>query len=104
MSYVCDQCGDVFDEPEHIIERHGFLTPPYEKIPVSPCCAADFSNGAECAECGRVVSEDNIEYGLCGSCRAEVKTAFKEFIGKFSTDERLVLDDWIELVGGLSYL
>lgn len=104
MIYVCDQCGGVFDGPYHITERHGFLEPPFEQIPVSPCCEADFSNGAECAECGRIVSEDNIEYGLCGSCRAEVKTVFKDFVSRFSADELLVLDDWIELVGGLSYL
>lgn len=46
--YKCDYCGIVFDEPAHIEERHGFSTPPYEKIAVCPVCGMD--DFSECEE------------------------------------------------------
>lgn len=27
---ICVECERVFDQPKHIVERHGLDTPPYE--------------------------------------------------------------------------
>lgn len=37
--YKCRTCGEVFNEPRVIVERHGFTDGMYEKI-------------SECPECG----------------------------------------------------
>ena len=39
--YRCNHCGSKFDEFDIVNERHGFVTPPYEKIAVCPHCGID---------------------------------------------------------------
>ena len=38
MSYLCNNCGERFEEPKVAYERHGLDYPPFEKIFVCPYC------------------------------------------------------------------
>lgn len=38
--YICDECGEEFDEPHTYEERHGFDHGPFEKWSVCPCCGS----------------------------------------------------------------
>lgn len=33
---ICVECERVFDQPNHIVERHGLDTPPYEEYDGCP--------------------------------------------------------------------
>lgn len=39
--YRCNNCGEIFEEPKAIYERHGLEYPPFEKIYVCPECGVD---------------------------------------------------------------
>ena len=38
MSYQCNNCGALFEEPVTAFERHGFTYGPYEQEDICPCC------------------------------------------------------------------
>ena len=40
--YKCNECGEVFDEPTVVLERHGFNDGFAERFYVCPYCGGDF--------------------------------------------------------------
>ena len=41
MAYRCNNCGELFDEPKHSVEMHGFSYGPGENIYTCPYCGVD---------------------------------------------------------------
>ena len=70
--YICNNCGETFDEFETIEEHH-----PYgngtaaEKWAVCPYCNdTDFDEAKKCERCGEYFAELN--EGLCDCCHGEM--------------------------------
>lgn len=40
--YKCNNCGEVFDEPEVYYEQHGFTDGRYERVSCCPYCGGDY--------------------------------------------------------------
>lgn len=40
--YKCKDCGEVFDEPHHVVERHGFDDGYAEHFYVCPNCGGTY--------------------------------------------------------------
>lgn len=38
MEYICEECGERFEEPHTYEERHGFTHGPFERWSVCPYC------------------------------------------------------------------
>lgn len=78
MSYICTECGHVFEEPHVYEERHGLDHGPYEKWSVCPACGEPgYDEVAYCDRCeaayprqeGQVLCRQT----LCPSCYAELE-------------------------------
>ena len=42
--YICNNCKQMFEEPDFLYETHGLDTPPYEKLYFCPYChCGDFN-------------------------------------------------------------
>ena len=41
MTYKCNNCGEIFDEPWEVRETHGFNDGFYETFYVCPYCGSD---------------------------------------------------------------
>ena len=99
MKYVCNSCGEAFDDPEEWEDSHGLDSPPYEKIIVSPCCHDGYSIATECADCGKDISIHN-KYGLCEECKTKALKQFVYYLNNELTErDREYIDDCIMLVG-----
>lgn len=71
--FICDDCGNVFDTPDVIIEKH-----PYgegyadERLGVCPCCkSTEIGEAEKCSHCGEWVAETNSD-GLCDICEDDL--------------------------------
>lgn len=42
--YRCKDCGEIFDEPRHWTEQHGFSDGLYEHWEGCPCCGGAFED------------------------------------------------------------
>ena len=69
--YVCIDCGEIFETPEHYIETHGLERPPYEEWDGCPNCAGAFTKAHRCDYCGEWIDGDYIKIGnkrYCNGC------------------------------------
>lgn len=72
--FICNECGEVFEEPKVFEETHGLDTPPYEKWYLCPHCGdTGISRALECTRCGEWISEHHAMLGdglqpLCETC------------------------------------
>lgn len=73
MSYICLDCGHVFDDPHTYEERHGLEHGPYEYFSVCPACGSSaYDTLGTCERCGAATA--NIELSkvhgrwLCKEC------------------------------------
>lgn len=41
--YKCNNCGEIFDEPQVYYETHGFTDGVYERFSCCPYCGGDYS-------------------------------------------------------------
>lgn len=65
--YICEDCGEVFEEPKTFYESHGLDSPPYEQWSVCPnCSSTNYKEAHECSRCGEYAA--NLEDGLCDIC------------------------------------
>jgi DNA-directed RNA polymerase subunit RPC12/RpoP len=77
MSYVCENCGAVFENPEYVtmqvLEYQG--RPVEEKWWVSPCCSANYANTLICSICGGEITDKYIStednQTICPDCYIE---------------------------------
>ena len=42
MTYKCNNCGEIFDEPRRYVETHGFTDGLYERWSCCPYCGGDY--------------------------------------------------------------
>ena len=50
-TFICLDCGVIFDEPSHWEERHGLDYGPFEKMSGCPCCGGEFAKTYRCSCC-----------------------------------------------------
>lgn len=78
--YICNNCGNEFDSPAVIEEKHALETPPYEKIYVCPRCKTTDYENAEyryCRCCGARLSQKDELY--CSSrCESNGKKLYQK--------------------------
>jgi formylmethanofuran dehydrogenase subunit E len=58
--YICLECGELFDEPQTVVERHGFKSPPYETTTCCPHCGGAYTRTIVCDGCGEAVTGDYV--------------------------------------------
>ena len=69
--YVCLECGNIFEEPEHSVETHGFPFPPYEHFYDSPCCGGNFAEAFKCDCCDEWITDSYVKVDdkrYCSEC------------------------------------
>lgn len=59
--YVCLDCGLMFKEPKHYVERHGLDTPPYEHYSGCPSCGGAYAHTFSCDCCGNPITGEYIK-------------------------------------------
>ncbi|MEG1061642.1 MAG: hypothetical protein RSE43_08860 [Oscillospiraceae bacterium] len=64
--YKCENCGAVFDEPEHLFEDRGEGM--YESRCGCPACGEAFDEAYFCDSCGGYCLSDELCCGLCADC------------------------------------
>lgn len=75
-SFVCVECGYVFQDPKEYVETHGLDTPPYEHFIGCPKCGGAFVPAKQCEYCGQniigeyvKIADGNIYCEECFSVR-----------------------------------
>ena len=56
--FVCLECGNLFEEPEHWEETHGLSTPPYEQWSGCPRCRNGYVETFRCNCCDEWIIDD----------------------------------------------
>ena len=54
--FVCLECGNVFEEPQHWKETHGLDYGSYESFSGCPDCAGAYVEAYYCDCCGEVIN------------------------------------------------
>jgi hypothetical protein len=54
-------CGELFDDPQTIVERHGFHSPPYETSTCCPFCGGAYVRTIVCDGCGEAIKGDYVQ-------------------------------------------
>lgn len=68
MRYQCHECDRSFEEPDFVIETHGFELPPYEKMAVCPYCKGYFEQMYQCKICGEWFTDEELTMDVCDEC------------------------------------
>lgn len=80
MSYICLDCGHIFEEGEQakIIEDRGVFRgiPCTETRLVCPLCHGDYEEATHCEICGRMFAECELHGGVCDMCIDERRKDF----------------------------
>lgn len=70
--FICEHCGEVFDEPRKYEERHpygmGYAVEVWYECPY--CCETGFEEARQCSVCGEYFAV--LEDGLCDACFEEI--------------------------------
>ncbi len=64
--YTCLDCGRTFDVPHRWTERHGFISPPYERNSCCPYCGGDYARTILCDGCGEPITGDYVQIEIAG--------------------------------------
>lgn len=101
--YICENCGETFEEPARIQEIHEELAErPSEYFEVCPFCESDFIEEAvECSVCGSFIPESQAKFNLCEKCEnaalekgTDMVTAFKKKLHTEFTDNEIEYLSW----------
>ncbi len=89
--YKCEDCGELFMEPENLEETHEhFGTPCHEEIECCPHCqSTEYFELFKCPECG----EETEEEGLCKTCRISTIKKFRRFFEALSEAQQEFLEE-----------
>lgn len=49
--FICIECGQLFDNPKHYVERHGLDIGSFEEWDGCPCCGGNYAEAYQCDEC-----------------------------------------------------
>lgn len=55
-TFICLDCGRIFEEPKRWVETHGLDSPPYEKWSGCPACGGAYANAITCDICGEYIT------------------------------------------------
>lgn len=72
-NYICLNCFRTFNEPQRIVERHGFDRPPYEEFTACPFCGGDYTKAVYCDNCKQPITGDfitvkDLGVSYCSDC------------------------------------
>lgn len=92
MSYICLDCGNIFEEGEQITfqENRGelFGVPCSKKISGCPVCGGEYEESTPCSICGSEHLEEDLNGGLCDECidkyKHDIDMCFR--VGKGDTE------------------
>jgi hypothetical protein len=92
MSYICLDCGNIFEEGEQITfqENRGelFGVPCSKKISGCPVCGGEYEESTQCSICGSEHLEEDLNGGLCDECidkyKNDIDMCFR--VGKGDTE------------------
>ena len=104
VTYICRDCGEIFDEPRIIYETHGEIDHrAHETFYVCPRCGeGDFEEARICEVCGEYIPESQSAYCLCEKCEAEAWERFKTLMREnFTPNERAYLYEKWEYEGDI---
>lgn len=78
--YSCNECGELFAEPETIYDDvpYGSQMVRCASGSVCPYCNGDYSNAVQCDECGDYTNENELYGGLCEYCIKEKCKTFEQ--------------------------
>ena len=80
MSYICLDCGNIFEEGKQITfqENMGehFGEKVYKKITGCPICGGEYEESTPCSICGSEHLEEDLNGGLCDECIDKYKNDF----------------------------
>lgn len=71
MTYKCEDCGHVFEEPRRGREPMGDGM--YRDFAACPKCGGEPSEAYECAGCGKYFYDCELEDGFCDKCAEEIR-------------------------------
>ena len=96
MTYFCLNCGEPFQHPKTLEDKHGEPWRIGEKRRVSPCCKDSFVKAVVCAgsECQELIPAGKDLHGLCRKCADKSVSRLRYFLlNEFTEAEREVLND-----------
>ena len=100
----CTDCGYVFDyeDATAVKEDHGFDDFP-EIFRICPNCGGDFEDAADCCECGKTFTENELYSGWCEKCLRETINydTFFEYCEANKDEQYLDIFVMSELLGGM---
>lgn len=80
--FVCLDCGEIFEEPMHWEERHGFDYPPYEHWSGCPFCKGDYVKTHKCDCCEEWITDDYVKIKtgerFCSNCFTKIELGEKD--------------------------
>ena len=68
--YICCDCRETFDEPDTYCEQHPYGdTYAEEEFSCCPYCGSgNYDTAVECAECGEIISYEEMMDDVCPDC------------------------------------
>lgn len=92
--YFCLNCGDPFQKPKVLEDKHGEPWRIGEKRRVSPCCRDSFVKAVGCTGCGELVPAGKDLHGLCRKCGEKTVSRLRYMLlNEFTEAEREILND-----------
>lgn len=96
MSYICLDCGHIFEEGEQITFQENiveyFGVPCSKKISGCPKCGGEYEESKPCDICGSEHLEEDLNGGLCDECIDKYKNDIEMCFNVGKND-----DDSVEL-------
>lgn len=78
--YICENCGEIFDEPLYVEERPCSDFPETETWSYCPNCRDDdYEEAVKCKICGKYFPRYHCDE-FCKECQVKVKKAFNALI------------------------
>ena len=94
MTYFCLNCGESFERPKTIEEKHGEPWRIGEKHRVSPCCLDSYTKAVSCTECEELIAAGTDAHGLCRKCAEKTVSRLQYLLlNEFTDAQREVLND-----------
>lgn len=70
--FICLDCGAIFCDTKHYVEKHNLDTPPYEEWNGCPMCGGSYAEAHECDECEHWITGEYIKTAsgrrVCENC------------------------------------
>lgn len=70
--FVCLDCGCIFENTRHYVEKHNLNTPPYEEWDGCPSCDGSYAEAHKCDECDEWIAGEYIKTAsgqrICENC------------------------------------